>query len=270
MGEHDSQELQAHDNTNHLVENTDSSGQGLSWESRLGRYLVMLILGLVGGSFTLAIFLSVYTSITTPPKVWGVPPTPQKPAHLMTRSQIQICRQHLERLSAEQLRETTSLWYRMNQGHRGHLTLWQEWSRDWHRRMNQLLQQCPMRSKTPPFTEKTQTLSLRTCTQQFNKLNQELQRKSSSLWLKTRQGPSHYLKGWQDWSQFWQRRMQLWQQRCPIHGEGEIVLAFRRAHTQMLALQRQQEKALITFFSQSADLFRDIRQALHGLKEELR
>lgn len=270
MGEHDSQEHLEHNKSDEPSEKPVSSEQGLSWEFRLGRFLMMLILGLVGGSFSLAIFVSVYTSITTPPKVWGVPPTPTKPAHLMTRGQIQICRHHLEQLRAEQLRETTSLWYRMNQGHRGHLTLWQEWSRDWHRRMTRLVQRCPMQSNPVPSTSQPQALSLQVCTQQFNQLNQELQKKSASLWLKTRQGPSHYAKGWQDWSRSWQLRMMLWQQRCPVHGEGDIALAFRRAHTQMLELQRQQEKALLQFFSQSADLFRDIRQALHGLKEELR
>lgn len=251
-------------------DNTTPSKPRLEWENRLGRYLVMVILGLVGGSFTLAIILSIHHSITAPPQVWGVPPSAKRTAPLMSRPRLRVCRRHLERLSNEQYRETTSLWYRMRHGHRGHLTLWQEWSRDWKRRMKGLLQRCPMRTSSKASSQPGSPLSLGTCTKQFNKLNNQLQSKGRVLWEKARPGATSYLRGWKDWSSSWHRRMKLWHQRCPVFGEGETARAFHRAHRQMLALQQQQEKALLAFFKKSSGLFRDIRQALHSLKEELR
>ncbi len=252
--------------------NTASSPRKkLDWEFRLGRQLVLLILFLVGGSFTLAMILSIYRSITAPPQVWGTSNSTSKQGiQRLKRGRIKVCRQYLEQLHTEQARETTALWYRMRRGHRGHLTLWEEWSRDWKHRMLRLQKQCTMLSSKTSPSHPTKTLSLRTCTQQFARLNKELQSKSSTLWLKARQGSKHYLKGWQDWSRSWQRRMHLWLQRCPIHGENDIAQAFRRAHSKMLILQRRQEKALLAFFKSSSGLFRDIRQSLYNLKEELR
>ncbi|TNE47923.1 MAG: hypothetical protein EP343_17755 [Deltaproteobacteria bacterium] len=251
-------------------DNPNSPRPQLEWENRLGRYLVMAILGLVGGSFTLAILLSIYNSISAPPQVWGVPPSPKRAAPLMSRQRLRVCRQHLERLSNEQYRETTSLWYRMRNGHRGHLTLWQEWSRDWQRRMKNLLKRCPMRNKATAQKTSNNPLSLSSCTEKFQALNTQLQQKGRVLWEKARPGANSYLQGWKDWSGSWYRRMQQWRQRCPVFGEGETARAFHRAHHQMLVLQRKQEKALLAFFQKSSDLFRDIRQALHSLKEELR
>lgn len=241
----------------------------LDWEFRLGRYLVLLLLIAVGGGCTLAMFISIYRSITAPPKVWRVTAgASPSGSQQLKRSRIRACRQHLERLHAEQGTETTALWYRMRKGHRGHLTLWAEWSRDWKRRMNRIQAQCAMSSTPNPKARPGKAMPLRACTKQFAQLNQELQSQSKKLWHKARSS-TRSLKGWQDWSRSWQRKMLMWQKSCPIHGDGDTAIAFRRAHSKMMALQRKQEKALLTFFRSSSGLFRDIQQSLHSLKEEL-
>jgi len=241
------------------------------WKSRLGRDMMMLSLGLLAGSIVFATLFSIYQSISAPPPVWGIPSSTQHSAQRVTKSHIKVCFEHLKQLNNEQSKEATALWFRMRYGHRGHLTLWQEWSRDWRKRVKKLLKQCHMRSNSKEkIASSLRSKTIKKCVQNFSKLNEDLKKRTEKWWLAKRRGHHHYLKGWKDWSNSWQQRVHTLLKTCPIYGQGEIARAFRRAHSKMLALQDKQEKALIKFFTESSDLFRDIRQSLHSLREELR
>jgi hypothetical protein len=262
-------ELTEHTDSPQAIKNTEPQTPNSGWEFSLGRYVVAVIFGLVAGSLALAILWSVYRSVTTAPIVWGITSAPSNPAALLKRSHIRVCMQHLERLNSEQIKETTSMWHRLRYGHRGHLTLWQEWARNWRQRADRLLQQCFL-SDVPRKAGTQLPLAMQHCVQKFEKLNRELQNKSTKIWLPKHHGQRHEIQEWKEWSQNWHQRMNLLLQSCPIYGEAEIGRSFQRAHKRMLDLQIQQEKYLTQFFEHSAEIFRDIRQSIQNLKEELR
>ncbi len=238
------------------------------WEYRLGWWLALSSFIAVGGSFALAVLWSVYRSVSSPPKVWGKPKTTLNPRKSLSISQIKTCANHLKELHREQLRETTALWFRISRGHRGYLTLWQEWSRDWTERLNELMDRCPFAN--PEEMKKLRPTSLEKCYKNGKKLWEELEKKSKSIWEPKKHGGKHFLQNWREWSEDWKNRMNELLLRCPIYGPRDIAKAFYHAYYQMLKFQKKQEKMVFELFSSSLELFRDLRQSLHKLREELR
>lgn len=241
------------------------------WEVRIAKTFVYFLFIGVAGSFLLSIYISIFRGATAPPKVWKATMQRSQGEQTMRPSKVRRCVQQLEALDHEQQRETQAVWSRMRQGHRGNLTLWQEWSRNWRKRMKGLLTQCPMAldakdSKSKPLVPKR----LSQCVGEVQQLSKALQKRADALWLKTPRGQSRDMDRWKDWSGDWQRRMRGLIKRCPLYHKGDVAQAFHRASTQMLRLQQEQEKALLIFFRKSSDLFRDIRQSMHSLKQELR
>jgi hypothetical protein len=111
---------------------------------------------------------------------------------------------------------------------------------------------------------------LRTCVARLRRLDQEMEQESKNLWFRVRKGNRYYLTAWQDWSRDWQHRMDVLLKQCPLRGEDEISRSFRRASTQMLELHKRQHKVFSDFFSKTAWLFREVREGMHVLQEELR
>jgi hypothetical protein len=111
---------------------------------------------------------------------------------------------------------------------------------------------------------------LLTCVQRLRSLDEEMENESKHLWYRMRVGNRHALRVWQDWSRDWQQRMELLNKQCPLRGDDDISRSFRRASKRMLELHKRQEKAFTRFFSDTAWLFREVREGLHVLKEELR
>ncbi|MCK6511635.1 hypothetical protein L6R29_16900 [Myxococcota bacterium] len=111
---------------------------------------------------------------------------------------------------------------------------------------------------------------LRTCVARLRRLDQEMEQESKNLWFRVRRGNRYYLTAWQDWSRDWQHRMDVLLKQCPLRGDDEISRSFRRASTQMLELHKRQHKVFSEFFSKAAWLFREVREGMHVLQEELR
>ncbi|GEM_PF-2465772 len=111
---------------------------------------------------------------------------------------------------------------------------------------------------------------LRTCVARLRRLDQEMEQESKNLWFRVRRGNRYYLAAWQDWSRDWQHRMDVLLKQCPLRGDDEISRSFRRASTQMLELHKRQHKVFSEFFSKAAWLFREVREGMHVLQEELR
>ncbi|MCB9637661.1 MAG: hypothetical protein H6727_02005 [Myxococcales bacterium] len=165
---------------------------------RLGRLAVLVCFGLFSGAVVISIFVSVYRAVHAPPKVWIPLEKTGSKGYVMKARRLRTCASRLRSLDLEMETESKNLWFRVRRGNRYYLTAWKDWSRDWQRRMNILLTQCPLR------------------------------------------------------------------------GNDEVSLAFRRASTRMLELHKRQEKVFSKFFGEAAWLFREVREGLHILQEELR
>lgn len=111
---------------------------------------------------------------------------------------------------------------------------------------------------------------LKQCVKRLRGLDRELEHESAVIWYRVRKGHRHYLTAWNDWARDWRRRMLELRRQCPLQGRSEIARAFRRASRNMLELQSRQEKTFRKFYKNSMWLFREVRQGLHLLKEELR
>lgn len=257
-------------------EETSSTHEGTPkeqapWEVRIAKLLVLIVFIGAVGSMVLAIFVSIYRGAIASPRVWKMSASTQQQALAMKPTRVLKCVKSLRVLDQEQFQRTRSLWFQMRNGHRGHLTLWQEWSRDWRRRLKALRSQCPMALRKGSVQGSTNRLkTLKQCRRKFNGLTRILNKKSDALWLNVRKGQTKQLQKWKSWSKRWERRIHTLVKQCPLNGRGEIAKSFHRASQKMLELQQQQERALVPFFSKSSDVFRDIRQSMHSLKEELR
>jgi ketosteroid isomerase-like protein len=243
------------------------------WEVKVTKSVILFLFVAITASFILAIFVSLYRGATTAPDVWASSTKTSKNnrAGKVAPFKLRKCVGVLQTLDREQHQQTRRLWFRMRNGHRGHLTLWQEWSRDWRRRMKRLLKQCPLQHTPGSKGASNQSLrSMPQCAKKMAALTKTLKKKATALWDNERKGRQGDLQKWQDWSRNWNRRMGMLIKRCPLYDKGEIAKAFHRASHKMMQLQREQERVVLPFFKKSSDLFRDIRQAMHSLKEELR
>lgn len=111
---------------------------------------------------------------------------------------------------------------------------------------------------------------LHSCVARLRRMDQELEQESKNIWYRLRHKNRHHLSAWLDWSQDWRTRMDTLMKQCPLRGKSGIPRGFQRASESMLELQRRQEKAFRSFYTDSAWLFREIREGLHMLQEELR
>ena len=113
-------------------------------EYTIGRLIVALVLVGGAGSFVIAMFGSLYAAVSQPPKVYltTAKGTPKKRV-LMKPARVLRCVQRLRRLDKELEHESTALWHRLRKGNRLSLRSWEDWARDWQRRMKLLQRQCP-------------------------------------------------------------------------------------------------------------------------------
>jgi len=243
--------------------NTKQSGKRSTPRSQMGRLFVFLVYGLVTSGMVLAIFHSIYQHVSTPPKIVSFKDGKHQ---IMKASHVKQCVKGLRALNEELETESKHLWYRMRHGNRHYVAMWEAWGKDWRKRLKKLMKQCPL------GTQKLQTQKsarVNVCTTGLKKLENELEKKRA-IWLSGPRGPKRDLRKWKDWGKDWRQRTNALINRCPIYGQNEIARAFQRASKRMLVLQKRQEKAFSKFFGESSWLFRDIRQSLHILKEELR
>ena len=114
-------------------------------ENTIGRLIVALVLVGGAGSFVIAMFYSLYSAVSRPPKVYAsVPGKPGKRVQ-MRSSVVRKCIRRLRKLDKELEHESTALWHRLRKGNRLSLRLWKDWAQDWKRRMQLLQRQCPFK-----------------------------------------------------------------------------------------------------------------------------
>ena len=113
---------------------------------------------------------------------------------------------------------------------------------------------------------------LKSCVKRLRLLDYDLEEKSKDLWFKMRHGSrySRYLILWKDFSKNWKRRMHKLKQQCRLQETTNIGRSFQQTVRGLSKLQTYQEKSFYDFYKNSGHLFRDVRQGLHALKEELR
>ncbi|MEM1008909.1 MAG: hypothetical protein AAGJ35_07865, partial [Myxococcota bacterium] len=111
---------------------------------------------------------------------------------------------------------------------------------------------------------------LHMCLVRLQRLDREMEHESKQLWYRVRHGNRYYLTSWRDWSLDWQRRMKQLMEWCPFRAKDKISRGFRRASLRMLSLQKRQTEMFSAFFSKNQWLFREIREGLQILQEEVR
>lgn len=123
---------------------------------------------------------------------------------------------------------------------------------------------------TPEGGKAIRPARLRSCVARLRRMDAELEQESKHIWYRLRHKNRHHLTAWLDWSQDWRNRMNALNKQCPLRGKTGLPRSFQRALESMLELQKRQEKAFQSFYTDSAWLFREVREGLHHLQEELR